>query len=114
LPRRDPEAGRKLGRAVLHRHRFSARLLPQLPSVPAGVSRNGNGSRSPVTSLLVLAPLRAEAVAVRGGRVLRTGMGPARARIAAARAPAIAAAAAAVAGVRAAVAPRPRSGPRVR
>jgi NAD(P)H-hydrate repair Nnr-like enzyme with NAD(P)H-hydrate dehydratase domain len=40
-----------------------------------------------MSGLLVLAPLRVEAAAMRGaGRILRTGMGPDRARIAAARA----------------------------
>jgi 4-hydroxy-3-methylbut-2-en-1-yl diphosphate reductase len=65
-------------------------------------------------TLLLLAPLRAEAAALAGtpdARVLRTGMGAARARIAAARALAAEdAAAVAVAGVCGAVAPGLRTG----
>ena len=66
-----------------------------------------------MTSLLVFAPLRAEAAALgaeNGRRVLRSGMGPERARIAAARGLAAEADAVAVAGVCAAVAPGLRSG----
>ena len=65
-------------------------------------------------TLLVLVPLRVEAAALRaapGWRVLRTGMGPARARIAAARARAVEeAAAVAVVGVCAAISPDLRAG----
>ena len=64
-------------------------------------------------TLLVFAPLRAEAAALgsRPGRlVLRSGMGPAKARIAAARGLAVEADAVAVAGVCAAVAPGLRAG----
>jgi 4-hydroxy-3-methylbut-2-enyl diphosphate reductase len=65
-------------------------------------------------SLLVLVPLRAEAAALGkapGWRVLRSGMGPANARIAAARGLAIeSAAAVAIAGVCAAVSPDLRPG----
>jgi 4-hydroxy-3-methylbut-2-enyl diphosphate reductase len=63
-------------------------------------------------TLLVLAPLRIEAAALRvaGARVLRTGMGASRARIAAARALAIEADAVAVVGVCAGVAPELRPG----
>jgi 4-hydroxy-3-methylbut-2-enyl diphosphate reductase len=66
-----------------------------------------------VTSLLVLTALRIEALAlgdVAGARVLRTGMGPERARIAAARAQAVDAAAVAVVGLCAGVAPGLRAG----
>ena len=64
-----------------------------------------------MSGLLVLAPMRVEAAAVRGdGRVLRTGMGPWRARIAAARAQAIAADAVAVAGICGGVASRLATG----
>ena len=34
LARRDPASGRRLGRALLHRHRLPRRLLPQLPPLP--------------------------------------------------------------------------------
>ena len=62
-------------------------------------------------SLLVLAPMHVEVAAVRGApRVLRTGMGPAHARVAAARAQAIDAAAVAVAGICAGVAPELATG----
>jgi 4-hydroxy-3-methylbut-2-enyl diphosphate reductase len=65
-------------------------------------------------SLLLLVPLRAEAAALGkapGWRVLRSGMGPSRARIAAARGLAIeGAASVAIAGVCAAVSPELRSG----
>ncbi len=76
----------------LHGHRIPGRLLPQLPSLPAGVP--GDGARPDPEGremkgpLLVFVPLRVEAVALGrrpGWRVLRSGMGPARARIAAAR-----------------------------
>ena len=66
-----------------------------------------------MTRLLVFAPLRAEAAALGsrpGWRVLRSGMGPAKARIAAARGLAIDADAVAIAGVCAAVAPELRAG----
>jgi 4-hydroxy-3-methylbut-2-enyl diphosphate reductase len=66
-----------------------------------------------MTRLLVLAPLRAEAFALRGlpdARVLRSGMGPAHARISAARGLAVEADAVAIAGVCAAVAPGLRAG----
>ena len=66
-----------------------------------------------MTRLLLLAPLRAEALALGrpgGARVLRSGMGPARARIAAARGLAVEADAVAIAGVCAAVAPGLRAG----
>jgi 4-hydroxy-3-methylbut-2-enyl diphosphate reductase len=59
-----------------------------------------------MTSLLVLTPLRIEAAAVGGAqarRLLRSGMGPARARVAAARALAVDASGVAVAGLCAAV-----------
>jgi 4-hydroxy-3-methylbut-2-enyl diphosphate reductase len=58
-------------------------------------------------SLLLLAPMHVEAAAVRRApRVLRTGMGPQRARIAAARGLAIDASAVAVAGICAGIAPK--------
>jgi 4-hydroxy-3-methylbut-2-en-1-yl diphosphate reductase len=63
--------------------------------------------------LLVLAPMRIEELALRGlsdARVLRTGMGPAKARLAAARALAVDAEAVAVAGLCAGVAPELRPG----
>ncbi len=66
-----------------------------------------------MSPLLVLAPLRIEELAlgkIPGARVLRTGMGPARARIAAARAQAVEASAVAVAGLCAGVAPALRAG----
>jgi 4-hydroxy-3-methylbut-2-en-1-yl diphosphate reductase len=66
-----------------------------------------------MSDLLVLAPLRVEAVAVGeadGRRVLRTGMGPARARVAAARGLAAGEASLAIAGVCAAVDPALRAG----
>jgi len=66
-----------------------------------------------MTRLLVLTPLRSEAAALRvqpDWRVLRTRMGPARARIAAARGLAVEADAVAVAGLCAAVAPGLRAG----
>jgi 4-hydroxy-3-methylbut-2-en-1-yl diphosphate reductase len=66
-----------------------------------------------MSGLLVLAPLRVEAAAVSGtdgARVLATGMGPARARVAAARALAVEADAVAVAGVCGAVSPELRPG----
>jgi 4-hydroxy-3-methylbut-2-enyl diphosphate reductase len=65
------------------------------------------------TGLLVLAPLRVEYATLRGipnARVLRTGMGPARARTAAARALAVDAHTVAVAGVCAGVDPTLRPG----
>jgi 4-hydroxy-3-methylbut-2-en-1-yl diphosphate reductase len=64
-------------------------------------------------SLLVLVPLRAEAAALRASsdwRVIRTGMGPARARNAAARGLAVEAPAVAIAGVCAAVSSELRPG----
>jgi 4-hydroxy-3-methylbut-2-en-1-yl diphosphate reductase len=63
--------------------------------------------------LLVLAPLRVEARALRvpeGTRVLRSGMGPARARVAAARGLAVEARGVAIVGLCAAVSPELRSG----
>jgi 4-hydroxy-3-methylbut-2-enyl diphosphate reductase len=65
-----------------------------------------------VTPLLMLAPLRLEAAALRtpGARVLRTEMGASRARIAAARALAIDVRAVAVGGVCAGVAPGLKAG----
>jgi len=66
-----------------------------------------------MTRLLVFAPLRLEAAALRARpdwRVLRTGMGPERARIAAARGLAVDADAVAVVGVCAAVSPDLRAG----
>jgi 4-hydroxy-3-methylbut-2-enyl diphosphate reductase len=62
--------------------------------------------------LLVLAPMRVEAAALRRGgfRTLRTGIGPERAEVAAARAQAIDARAVAVAGLCAGVAPELRPG----
>ena len=70
------------------------------------------GSRR-MSDLLVLAPLRLEAAAlpnVPGWTVLRTGMGPARARIAAARGLAVDEPAVAIAGVCGAVSPELRAG----
>ncbi len=90
LPGRDPAPGRHLGRAAVHRDRLPRRLLPQLPPVPPGVPGQrarpvpqpggGRGSamtdgtsmadaREPETDsgLLVCAPLRTEARAVRRG-----------------------------------------------
>ena len=62
-------------------------------------------------SLLVLAPMAIEEAALRGGsRVLRTGMGPERARIAAARALAIDAGNVAIAGLCGGVDPALRPG----
>ncbi len=64
-----------------------------------------------MAELLVLAPMAVEEAAVRGsGRVLRTGMGPERARIAAARALAVDAAGVAVAGLCGGVSPELRPG----
>ena len=66
-----------------------------------------------MTALLVLAPLRIEQLALgepAGASVMRTGMGPDRARIAAARALAHDARALAVAGLCAGVAPELRAG----
>jgi 4-hydroxy-3-methylbut-2-enyl diphosphate reductase len=66
-----------------------------------------------MSSLLVLTPLRIEQIAlgaVPGARVLRTGMGPARARIAAARAQADTASCVAVAGLCAGAGPELRTG----
>ena len=64
-----------------------------------------------MSGLLVLAPMHVEAAAVRGRRrVLRTGMGPRNAWIAAARAQAIDATAVAVAGICAGVAPELATG----
>ncbi len=66
-----------------------------------------------MSSLLVLVPLRIEQLALGvppGSRVLRTGMGPARARIAAARALADPAPALAVAGLCAGIAPELAAG----
>ena len=44
LARRHAAPGRRLGRAVLHRHRLPVRLLHQLPPVPAGLP--GDGARA--------------------------------------------------------------------
>jgi 4-hydroxy-3-methylbut-2-en-1-yl diphosphate reductase len=66
-----------------------------------------------MTDVLVLAPLRIEQLAlgrVRGARVLRTGIGPGRARIAAARALGSSASAVAVSGLCAGVDPELRPG----
>jgi len=65
-----------------------------------------------MNGLLVLAPMAIEEAAVKhcGGRVLRTGMGPQRARIAAARAQAIEAAGVVVAGLCGGVSPELRPG----
>jgi 4-hydroxy-3-methylbut-2-enyl diphosphate reductase len=66
-----------------------------------------------VSSLLLLTPLRIEQLAlgeVSSARVLRTGMGPDRARVAAARAQAVGATTVAVAGLCAGVAPGLRAG----
>jgi 4-hydroxy-3-methylbut-2-enyl diphosphate reductase len=64
-----------------------------------------------MTRLLLLAPMHVEVFAVRGcDRVLRTGMGPERARIAAARAQAIEASAVAVAGICGGIAPEVATG----
>ena len=40
---RAPAIGRNLGRALFHRHRLSARLLSELPHVPASLSGHGTG-----------------------------------------------------------------------
>src|SRR5262249_5362343 len=107
---------RRLGRAVLHRHRLPGRLLPQLPPLQGRVPGDGPrpGPRSvPMTDLLVLAPMRIEQLALgepAGASVMRTGMGPDRARIAAARALAHDAPALAVAGLCAGVDPALRAG----
>ena len=98
---------RRLGRAVLHRHRLPRRLLPQLPPVPGRLPGDGARPRSSETrddaTLLVLAPLRVEQALLRApgrldGAAHRDGARRARA-IAAARALAIDARAVAVAGV---------------
>ena len=74
---------------LLHGHRLPWRLLPQLPPLPRRLPGDGARPRSSgrprESSLLVLAPLRVEQLALGptpGARVLRTGMGPARARLA--------------------------------
>src|SRR5262249_46138345 len=114
LPRRDAARGRKLGRPVLHRHRLPGRLLLELPSVPAGVPGDGaRPDRRHGVTLLVLVPMRIEELALGrrpGWRVLRAGMGPERARIAAARGLAVEADAVAIAGVCGAVSPELRPG----
>ncbi len=111
VARGDAAAERRLGRAVLHGHRLPRRLLSQLPPVPGRVPGDGarpDARRGAVSSLLVLAPLRIEQLALgehAGSSVLRTGMGPDRARIAAARALAHSAGALAVAGLCAGIDP---------
>jgi 4-hydroxy-3-methylbut-2-enyl diphosphate reductase len=65
------------------------------------------------SALLVFAPLRVEAAALRkrpGWTILRTGMGPARARIAAARGLAVEARAVAIVGLCGGVSPKLRAG----
>ena len=78
LARRHAAGERDLGRAVVHRHRFPGRLLHQLPPVPARLSRDRPGALRAM-KLVVLAPLRIEALAVRSGlpgiKVKRSGMG---------------------------------------
>src|SRR5207249_4885333 len=110
LPRRNPAAGRRLGRAPLHRHRLPRRLLLELPPVSRRLPRDGPRPGAGMT-LLVLAPMAIEEAALRtDGRVLRTGMGPERARIAAARALAIDANNVAIAGLCGGVDPALRPG----
>ena len=94
LARADAASRRRLGRAVVHRHRLSRRLLHQLPPLPArlpGQRARPLRARGRAMSLTVLAPLGLEARALRRGLsgldvdIVRTGMGPARSRAAAAR-----------------------------
>src|SRR5438105_454363 len=89
LARRDPAPRRDLGRTLVHRNRIPRRLLHQLPPVPAGLPGAGagpvrqRGGPAVTAEVVVFAPLRVEAAAVRGAaagaRVVRTGMGRARA-----------------------------------
>src|SRR5205085_10061693 len=110
LPRRHPAAGRRLGRALLHRHRLSRRLLLELPPLSRRLSSDGPRP-GPRVTLLVLAPMGIEEAALgKSQRVLRTGMGPERARIAAARALAIDAGSVAIAGRRGGIHPTLRPG----
>ena len=89
-----PSARRRLGRAVLHRHRLPGRLLSQLPPLPGRVPGDGArpDPRRPRDERVAARPRAAAdraARARRAGRArrcIRTGMGPDRARIAAARA----------------------------
>ena len=64
LPGRDPAPGRRLGRALLHGHRLSGRLLPQLPPLsrrlPGHGARPGARGRAVSDALLILVPLRIE------------------------------------------------------
>jgi squalene cyclase/nucleoside phosphorylase len=93
-----PHAARRrgLGRAGLHGHRLSRRLLHPLPPVSRPLPGHGARAlpagarlRAGSESLLVAAPLRLEARALRRGgprlHVVRTGMGSVRAKTAAAR-----------------------------
>src|SRR6185437_104852 len=97
----------ELGRATVHRHRVPRRFLHQLPPVPArvpdqrarplrggGVMTGGSGGSGGSGGLLICAPLRVEAQALRRGlrglpdggesvRLVRTGYGPARSAAAA-------------------------------
>src|SRR5262249_29007827 len=88
--------------------------LPQLPAVPGRFPGDGDGEAVFwMSQLLVLAPMRIEQLALgapKGSSVLRTGMGPDRARIAAARALAHNAPALAVAGLCAGVDPALKAG----
>ena len=81
--------GRRLGRALVHGHRVSRGLLPQLPPVPARLPAQRARPLPPdaiaagVSRILVVTALRTERAALRGhvaGAMLaRTGMGPDRA-----------------------------------
>src|SRR5207244_7041446 len=80
---------RDLGRTLVHGNRLPGRLLHQLPPVPAVLPGAGPGQVLPgggpamtepreAEGLLVLAPLRIEAAALRralpGAEIVRTGM----------------------------------------
>jgi squalene synthase HpnC len=50
LAGRASAIGRNLGRAAVHRHRLSVRLLHQLPPVPACVPDHGSGTLAPMSA----------------------------------------------------------------
>src|SRR5215472_12206955 len=101
MARSDAAFRWKLGRAAVHGDRVPRRFLHQLPLVSARVPgqrprplRGGHRSRPVSGGLLLLAPLRVEAEALRRGlrrlpdggesvRLVRTGYGPARSKTAA-------------------------------